>query len=65
MERIAVFRIDPFTRGHESIVNRVLPLFDSDNCDRVTHKQYYFPLEKLWIEKTFAGNKCLWTVSAD
>ena len=63
MERIAVFpgSFDPFTRGHESIVNRVLPLFDKViiAIGVNIHKQYYFPLEKrkLWIEKTFAGNK--------
>ena len=30
MERVALFpgTFDPFTRGHESIVNRALPLFD-------------------------------------
>ncbi len=63
MQRIAVFpgSFDPFTRGHESIVHRVLPLFDKVivAIGVNTHKQYYFPLEKrkLWIEKTFAGNK--------
>lgn len=59
MQRIAVFpgSFDPFTRGHESIVKRVLPLFD-----RVIvaiginiHKTYFFPLEKRkeWIAHTF------------
>lgn len=62
MQRIAVFpgSFDPFTRGHESIVNRVLPLFDQVivAIGVNSHKQYYFPLEKrkAWIEQTFKGN---------
>lgn len=59
MERIAVFpgSFDPFTTGHESIVKRVLPLFDKVivAIGVNSHKQYYFSLEKrkLWIEQTF------------
>lgn len=59
MTRIAVFpgSFDPFTRGHESIVRRVLPLFDKVivAIGVNSHKQYYFPLEKRkeWIEYTF------------
>lgn len=59
MERIAVFpgSFDPFTTGHESIVKRVLPLFDKliIAIGVNSHKQYYFSLEKrkLWIEQTF------------
>ncbi len=59
MERIAVFpgSFDPFTTGHESIVKRVLPLFDKVivAIGVNSHKQYYFLLEKrkLWIEQTF------------
>ncbi len=52
---------DPFTRGHESIVRRVLPLFDKIivGIGINTHKTYFFSLEKrkLWIEKTFADEK--------
>jgi pantetheine-phosphate adenylyltransferase len=31
MQRIAVFAgsFDPFTKGHESVINRFVPLFDS------------------------------------
>lgn len=59
MERIAVFpgSFDPFTRGHESIVKRVLPLFDKIivAIGVNSHKQYYFTLEKRkeWIAHTF------------
>lgn len=62
MERVAVFpgSFDPFTTGHESIVKRVLPLFDKIivAIGVNAHKQYYFPLEKRmqWIEHTFHGN---------
>jgi pantetheine-phosphate adenylyltransferase len=59
MEKIAVFpgSFDPFTKGHESIVRRVLPLFDKVivAIGVNSHKQYYFPLEKRkeWIAATF------------
>ncbi len=62
MTRIAVFpgSFDPFTRGHESIVKRVLPLFDKVivAIGVNSHKQYYFPLEKRkeWIAHTFKGH---------
>lgn len=50
MTRIAVFpgSFDPFTRGHESIVRRVLPLFDKVivAIGVNSHKQYFFSLEK-------------------
>lgn len=61
MEKIAVFpgSFDPFTRGHESIVRRVLPLFDKIivAIGINSHKQYFFPLEKRmeWITQTFKG----------
>lgn len=61
--KIAVFpgSFDPFTRGHESIVRRVLPLFDQliIGIGINVHKNYFFPLEKrkMWIEKVFAGEK--------
>ncbi|CAN5183974.1 pantetheine-phosphate adenylyltransferase [soil metagenome] len=60
---IAVFpgSFDPFTLGHESIVRRVLPLFDHVivAIGINSHKNYYFPLEKRkeWIRKVFEGEK--------
>lgn len=60
MKRIAVFpgSFDPITRGHESLVRRLLPLFDEIvvAIGVNSNKQYFFPLEKrkAWIEKTFA-----------
>ncbi len=63
MPNIAVFpgSFDPFTLGHESIVRRVLPLFDQIivGIGVNSHKNYFFSIEKrkLWIEKTFAGEK--------
>lgn len=62
MEKIAVFpgSFDPFTKGHESIVRRLLPLFDKIivAIGVNSHKQYFFPLEKRkqWIEQTFKGD---------
>ena len=61
--RTAVFpgSFDPFTRGHESIVRRVLPLFDKVivAIGVNSHKNYYFPLEKRmdWIAQTFKDEK--------
>lgn len=62
MERIAIFpgSFDPFTVGHESIVNRALPLFDKIiiaigyNAD----KKSFFPIEKRiqWIKEAFNHN---------
>lgn len=63
MPHIAVFpgSFDPFTRGHESIVRRVLPLFDQVivAIGVNSHKNYYFPLEKRksWIKAVFADEK--------
>lgn len=63
MEKIAVFpgSFDPFTRGHESIVRRVLPLFDKVivAIGINSHKHYFFPLEKrkAWIAQTFRDEK--------
>ncbi len=60
MSKIAVFpgSFDPFTIGHESIVNRALPLFDKIIIAigiNIT-KMGYFPLEKRieWINMVFA-----------
>lgn len=63
MAHIAVFpgSFDPFTRGHESIVRRVLPLFDHViiAIGINSHKNYYFTLEKRksWIKDVFADEK--------
>ena len=63
MSNIAVFpgSFDPFTLGHESIVRRVLPLFDQVivGIGVNTHKNYYYSIErrKFWIQKTFEGDK--------
>jgi pantetheine-phosphate adenylyltransferase len=58
--KIAVFpgSFDPFTKGHESIVLRALPLFDQIiiAIGINAEKKYMFPLEKRenWIRATFA-----------
>lgn len=62
MTRIAVFpgSFDPITKGHESIVQRALPLFDSIivAIGANSTKTSMFPLEKRkqWIEQTFSAN---------
>ena len=62
MPGIAVFpgSFDPITKGHESIVQRALPLFDSIivAIGSNSTKTSMFPLEKRkqWIEQTFASN---------
>lgn len=52
---------DPFHKGHEDIVNRVLPLFDQVviGIGNNTSKQYLFPLEKrkAIIQSVFRQNK--------
>jgi pantetheine-phosphate adenylyltransferase len=59
MERIAIFpgSFDPFTIGHESIVKRALPLFDSIiiAIGTNTNKTDFFPFEKRleWINEVF------------
>ncbi|MBK6525612.1 MAG: pantetheine-phosphate adenylyltransferase [Crocinitomicaceae bacterium] len=49
MQRIAVFAgsFDPFTKGHESVINRFVPLFDSIiiAVGINSTKQYMFSLE--------------------
>lgn len=62
-KRIALFpgSFDPFTRGHESIVRRALPLFDKFiiaigvNAD----KRSFMTMEqrKAWIESIFKNNE--------
>ncbi len=62
MSGIAVFpgSFDPITKGHESIVQRALPLFDSVIVALGSNstKSYMFHLEKRkkWLEQTFASN---------
>jgi len=63
MNRIAVFpgSFDPITTGHESIIQRALPLFDKIIIAIGVNstKDGYFSLEKRknWIEKVFTGEK--------
>lgn len=63
MARIAVFpgSFDPVTIGHQSIVLRALPLFDTIivAIGNNTTKNYMFPLEKRkeWLKQTFADHK--------
>lgn len=60
MQRIALFAgsFDPFTRGHESILRRALPLFDKIvvaigvNPDKPGYMS--MDVRKQWIEKIFA-----------
>ncbi len=62
MERIAIFpgSFDPFTVGHESIVNRALPLFDKIiiSIGYNSDKKQFFPIEKRiqWIKEIFHNN---------
>jgi len=63
MARIAVFpgSFDPVTKGHESIILRALPLFDTIivAIGNNSSKTYMFPLEKRkeWLKQTFAAHK--------
>ncbi|HEX4888701.1 MAG TPA: pantetheine-phosphate adenylyltransferase [Luteibaculaceae bacterium] len=60
MKKIAVFpgSFDPITVGHESIINRALPLFDEVVIAIGVNsaKKYLFPLEqrRKWLEELFA-----------
>lgn len=59
MQRIAIFpgSFDPFTIGHESIVNRALPMFDKIviMLGYNINKQSFYPIEKRlrWINQIF------------
>ncbi len=61
MKKIAVFpgSFDPVTIGHQSIVERALPLFDEViiAIGINSNKNYYFPLEKRleWLKKVFGS----------
>lgn len=61
MNKIAVFpgSFDPITRGHESVILRALPLFDTIivAVGENSGKSGYFPLEKrmVWLRKLFAN----------
>ncbi len=59
MQRIAIFpgSFDPFTVGHESIVNRAIPLFDKIiiMIGNNSNKRSFFSVEKreIWINEIF------------
>lgn len=59
MQRIAIFpgSFDPFTIGHESIVQRAIPLFDRIviMIGYNANKKSFFPVEKRlkWINQVF------------
>ena len=59
MERIAIFpgSFDPFTIGHESIVNRAIPLFDKIiiMIGYNSNKKSFFSIQKRerWINEVF------------
>ncbi|MBI4929989.1 MAG: pantetheine-phosphate adenylyltransferase [Bacteroidetes bacterium] len=63
MNKIAVFpgSFDPITIGHESIIQRALPLFDKIivAIGENSTKQSFFSATKRfgWIRKVFAGEK--------
>ena len=59
MSKIAIFpgSFDPFTIGHESIVQRALPLFDKITImiGYNANKESFYPIEKRlkWIKEVF------------
>ena len=63
MTKTAVFpgSFDPITTGHESVIQRALPLFDKIiiAIGINSTKESFFTLEKRkqWIEKVFTGEK--------
>src|ERR1700722_3407667 len=60
MAHVAVFpgSFDPITKGHESIVLRALPLFDSIivaiGSNSTKTSMFHLEKRKLWLEQTFA-----------
>ncbi|MFH1936657.1 MAG: pantetheine-phosphate adenylyltransferase [Bacteroidota bacterium] len=69
MRKIAVFpgSFDPITRGHESVILRALPLFDTIvvAIGENSEKSGYFPMEKRidWLKKIFTGEPRITVVS--
>ena len=63
MEKIAIFpgSFDPFTIGHESIVNRALSMFDKIYVmiGYNANKKSFFPIEKRlkWINQVFENEQ--------
>jgi pantetheine-phosphate adenylyltransferase len=63
MNKVAVFpgSFDPLTIGHESIIQRALPLFDKliVAIGVNSTKKEFFPIEKRkqWIKNVFSGEK--------
>ena len=63
MQKIAIFpgSFDPFTIGHESIVNRALPLFDKIviMIGYNANKKSFYSIEKRlkWINQVFQDEK--------
>jgi len=62
-KKIAVFpgSFDPITKGHESVINKALKLFDKIYIaiGENSNKTYLFPIEKRvqWIKKAFNNPK--------
>ena len=71
MIKRAVFpgSFDPFTKGHESVINRSYDLFDEIYIaiGINSNKKYLFPLEdrKRWIEDTFADKSKIKVITYD
>jgi pantetheine-phosphate adenylyltransferase len=65
MEKIAIFpgSFDPFTIGHESIVQRAIPLFDKIYImiGHNANKESFFSIEKRlkWINQVFKNEKSI------
>jgi pantetheine-phosphate adenylyltransferase len=65
MEKIAIFpgSFDPFTIGHESIVQRAIPLFDRIYImiGHNANKESFFSIEKRlkWINQVFKNEKSI------